>query len=187
MANTMTTYVKIVNLNEETFGKVKELFETEGENSSQVEVTNHFNKLFETEFNNTDKYMDREWMDENIGSKWIRIEFGDVEYAPDVDLVLETAWNVPTEYIQKVVEVLNKLDKDIVAYGTYEDEGYSPVGAFVYGYEYDDIEDYDEFDAERIWGDDDYMEEMYDALYEHRDSLYESYLEVINERKIEEN
>jgi hypothetical protein len=27
---------------------------------------------------------------------------------------------------------------------------------------------------------------MYDALYEHRDSLYESYLEVIEERKLEE-
>ena len=186
MANTMTTYVKIVNLNEETFGKVKEIFETEGENSSEVNVVNHFNKLFGTEFNDTDNYMSREWMDENIGSKWIRIEFGDVEYTPEVDLVLETSWNVPTEYIQKVVEVLNELDKNIVSYGTYEDEGYSPVGAFVYGYDYDDIEDYDDVDSDRVWGDDDYMEEMYDALYEHRDSLYESYLEVIEERKLEE-
>ena len=186
MANTMTTYAKIVNLNEETFGKVKEIFETEGENSSTVNVVNHFNKLFGTEFNDTDNYMSREWMDENIGSKWIRIEFGDVEYTPEVDLVLETAWNVPTEYIQKVVEVLNEVDKNIVAYGTYEDEGYSPVGAFVYGYDYDDIEDYDEVDSERVWDDDDYMEEMYDGLYELRDSLYESYLEVIEERKLEE-
>ena len=186
MANTMTTYVKIVNLNEETFGKVKEIFETEGENSSEVNVVNHFNKLFGTEFNDTDNYMSREWMDENIGSKWIRIEFGDVEYTPEVDLVLETSWNVPTEYIQKVVEVLNELDKNIVSYGTYEDEGYSPVGAFVYGYDYDDIEDYDDVDSDRVWGDDDYMEEMYDALYQHRDSLYESYLEVIEERKLEE-
>ena len=186
MANTMTTYVKVCNLNEETFNKVKELFETEGENSSDVKVVEHFNKLFKTEFNNTDKYMDREWMDENIGSKWIKIEFGDVEYTPEVDLVIETAWNVPTEYIQKLVEVLNELDKNIVAYGTYEDEGYSPVGAFVYGYDYDDIEDYDDVDSDRVWGDDDYMEEMYDALYQHRDSLYESYLDVIEERKLEE-
>jgi hypothetical protein len=182
----MTTYVKIVNLNEETFGKVKEIFETEGENSSDVNVVNHFNKLFGTEFNDTDNYMGREWMDENIGSKWITIEFGDVEYTPEVDLTIETAWNVPTEYIQKVVEVLNELDKNIVAYGTYEDEGYSPVGDFVYGYDYDDIEDYDDVDSDRVWEDDDYMEEMYDALYEHRDSLYESYLEVIEERKLEE-
>ena len=186
MANTMTTYVKIVNLNEEAFGKVKEIFETVSENSSDVNVVNHFNKLFGTKFNDTNNYMDREWTDENIGSKWIKIEFGDVEYTPEVDLIIETAWNVPTEYIQKVVEVLNEVDKNIVAYGTYEDEGYSPVGAFVYGFDYDDSEDYDDFDSERVWGDDDYMEKMYDGLYEHRDLLYEGYLEVIEERKLEE-
>jgi hypothetical protein len=50
MANTMTTYVKVCNLNEETFGKVKELFETEGENSSEVKVVENFNKLFGTEY-----------------------------------------------------------------------------------------------------------------------------------------
>ena len=185
MANIMTTYVKIVNLNEETFGKVKELFETEGENNSDVKMMEHFNKLFGTEFNDSNDFMDRQWMDENIGSKWIRVEFGDVEYTPEVDLIIESAWNVPTEYLQKVVEVLNEVDKDIVAYGTYEDEGYSPVGAFVYGYDYDDIEDYDEVDSERMWEDDDYNEEMYNGLYELRDSLYEGYREVINERKLE--
>lgn len=182
MANTMTTYVKVCNLNEETFGKLKELFETEGENSSEVKVVEHFNKLFGEEFNGVDD-IDREWMNENIGSKSIRIEFGDVEFTPEVDLILETAWNVPTEYIQKVVEVLNEVDKDIVAYGTYEDEGYSPVGAFVYGHDYDDIEDYDEVDSERMWEDDDYNEEIYSELYSFRDGLYESYLEVKKERE----
>jgi hypothetical protein len=186
MANTMTTYVKICNLNEETFNKVKVLFETERENNSDVKVVEHFNKLFGTEFNNTDNYPDRVWMDENIGAKWIRIEFGDVEFTPEVDLIIETAWNVPTEYIQKVVEVLNESDKNIVAYGTYEDEGYSPIGAFVYGFDYDDIEDYDEVDGQRMWDDDDYNEEIMDGLHSHRDSLYEGYLEVKKEREEEQ-
>lgn len=182
MANTMTTYVKIVNLNEETFNKVKELFETEGENSSIVNLTNHFNGLFDWEYDETD-YNQREWMIENIGSKWISVEFNGSEYSPEVDLIIESKWSVPTEYIQKVVEFLNKVDKDIVAYGTYEDEGYSPIGAFVFGYDYDDIEDYDEVDGERMWNDDDYNEEIYDGLYSHRDSLYEAYLEVKKERE----
>ena len=182
MANTMTTYVKIVNLNEETFNKVKELFETEGENSSIVNLTNHFNGLFDWEYDETD-YNQREWMDENIGSKWISVEFNGSEYSSEVDLIIESKWSVPTEYIQKVVEFLNKTDKDIVAYGTYEDEGYSPIGAFVFGYDYDDIEDYDEVDGERMWNDDDYNEEIYDGLYSHRDSLYEAYLEVKKERE----
>ena len=182
MANTMTTYVKIVNLNEETFNKVKELFETEGENSSIVNLTNHFNGLFDWEYDETD-YNQREWMIENIGSKWISVEFNGSEYSPEVDLIIESKWSVPTEYIQKVVEFLNKTDKDIVAYGTYEDEGYSPIGAFVFGYDYDDIEDYDEVDGERMWNDDDYNEEIYNGLYSHRDSLYEAYLEVKKERE----
>jgi hypothetical protein len=186
MANTMSTYVKVCNLNEETFSKVKELFQTENENSSLVEVSNHFNKLFGTDFNTTDNYMDRSWMDENIGSKWITIEFGDVEYTPEVDLIIESAWNVPTEYIQQVRDVLIELDKDIVLYGTYEDESYSPIGAFVYGYDYDDIEDYDEeVDSKRMWDDDDYNEEIMDELYNHRNSLYEGYLEVKKEREEE--
>ena len=186
MANTMTTYVKIVNLNEETFNKVKELFETEGENSSIVNLTNHFNGLFDWEYDETD-YNQREWMIENIGSKWISVEFNGSEYSPEVDLIIESKWSVPTEYIQKVVEFLNKVDKDIVAYGTYEDEGYSPIGAFVFGYDYDDIEDYDEVDGERMWNDDDYNEEIYNGLYSHRDSLYEAYLEVKKEREEDDN
>ena len=186
MANTMTTYVKICNLNEETFNKAKVLFETERENNADVKVVEHFNKLFGTEFNNTDNYPDRAWMDENIGAKWIRIEFGDVEFSPEVDVFIESAWNVPTEYIQKVVEVLNEYDKNIVAYGTYEDEGYSPIGAFVYGFDYDDIEDYDEVDSQRMWDDDEYNEEIMDGLHSHRDSLYEGYLEVKKEREEEQ-
>jgi hypothetical protein len=183
MANTMTTYVKICNLNEETFNRAKVLFETERENNADVKVVEHFNKIFGTEFNNTDNYPDRAWMDENIGAKWIRIEFGNVEFSPEVDVFIESAWNVPTEYIQKVVEVLNEYDKNIVAYGTYEDEGYSPIGAFVYGFDYDDIEDYDEVDSQRMWDDDDYNEEIMDKLHDHRDSLYEGYLEVKKERE----
>jgi hypothetical protein len=187
MANTMTTYVKICNLNEETFKKIKELFETESENSADVKVMEHFNKLFGMEFNDTDNYPDRTWMDENIGAKWIRIEFDSVNFSPEIDIHLESAWNVPSEYIQKVVEVMNEFDKNIVAYGTYEDESYSPIGAFVFGFDYDDIEDYDEVDGQRMWDDEDYMYQIMDELHDHRDSMYEAYLEVKKEREEEQN
>ena len=78
---------------------------------------------------------------------------------------------------------MNEFDKDIVAYGTYEDESYSPIGAFVYGFDYDDIEDYDEVDGQRMWDDDDYKDDIMDKLHDHRDSLYEGYLEVKKERE----
>jgi hypothetical protein len=184
MANVMTTYVKIVNLNEETFLKFSDLFKTENDNSSYVELVNHFNKLFDEKFSEPDNVMNREWMEQNIGSKWITVEFGDDGYTPEVDVIIESAWSVPTEYIQKVVEVLNRINKDIVAYGTYEDEGFSPIGAFVYGYDYDDIEDYDEeVDFDEMMNDDEYHEKTYDELYSLRDSLYNSYLEAKKERE----
>ena len=183
MANTMTTYLKIQNLNEENYVKFSELFKTENENSSYVDIIEHFNKLFDEKFNNSDNVIDRNFMDQNIGSKWITVEFGDDGYSSEVDVIIESAWNVPTEYLQKVRDVLTEWDKDITLSGTYEDEGFSPIGAFVFGYDYDDIEDYDEVDGERMWNDDDYNEEIYDGLYSHRDSLYEAYLEVKKERE----
>lgn len=177
MANIMTTYVKVGNLNEETHKRFVDLFE------DTEDLLSHFNKIYSTEFSDYDE-LDRDWMLENIGSKWISIECDDdLSYDDSMDLVLETAWSVPTEYLQKVVEFIGD---DVVVYGTYEDESYDPIGAFVYAVDYDDIEDYEEVELERIHEDDDYMESMYDELYQLRDSLYESYFEVIDERANEE-
>ena len=176
MANTMTTYVKVGNLNEETHKKFVELFE-EIDN-----LLNHYNKLYGTDFKSFED-IDNEWMLENVGTKWLRVECDDLEYHDNMDLVLESSWAIPTQYLQKIVEFIGG---DVVVYGTYEDESYNPIGAFVYAVDYDDIEDYDEVDSDRGWEDDDYMEEMYDGLYELRDSLYEGYCEVMDERKLEE-
>ena len=184
MANTMTTYVKVGNLNEETFNKLNGLLEKDIDNTSYVDIINHVNKLYGTEFSEPDNFMDRGWMEENVGSKWFTIECDMDEYSSEVDLVIETAWTVPTEYLQKIVEYIGG---DVVVYGTYEDESYDPIGAFVYAVDYDDIEDYEEVEHDKIFEDDDYLEEMYDGLYELRDSLYEGYREVMDERSIEED
>ena len=66
------------------------------------------------------------------------------------------------------------------------------MGAFVYGDDYDDIEDLDiEIDFDKYWGDDDleaeeYRESVIDALMEHKESMYQAYLEVVEERKQEQ-
>lgn len=182
----MTTYVKIVNLNEENFSKFSKLFKTESEDNSYVELFNHFNILFDKNFREPDNVFNRDWMEENIGSKWMTIEYGDTEYSPEVNLIIESAYSVPTGYLQSLFNHLQTDNQDVVLYGTYEEESYDPIGAFVYGDDYDDIEDYDEIDSERMWDDDDYREEIMDLLHDHRDSLYENYLEVKKERE-EEN
>jgi len=174
MANTMTSYVKVGGLNEETHKKFVELFE------KSDDLLNHVNTLYGTDF----KEIDKDWMLLNVGSTFLEIECEDLEYRETIDLILETAWSVPTEYFQKIVEVIGG---DVVIYGTYEDEGYDPLGAFVYAENYDDIENYEEFEYDKMFQDDDYMDEMYDGLYELRDSLYEGYREAMDERSIEED
>lgn len=181
MANIMTTYVKVVNLNEETFKQIKELFETEKSDSAYVNLFKHVNKLYGTEFN--DSNLDKAWMFDNIGVKWFTIEFDQIDYAPEVEFVIESDNNVPTEYLQNLINYLTQWDKEIALYGLYEEEEYNPIGAFVYGYEWDDIEDFDDYDSNRMWDDDDYRDEIMDRLHDHRDALYESYLEDKKERE----
>lgn len=194
MANVMTTYVKIKNLDEETHKKLVDLYQTDSDSFSDKDLLPHFNKLYDREFNDTDNFYGISFMIDNVGSKWLNIEFGCwsteefKQYSDTVDLILESAWNVPALYLEKLTEVLTEINKDVVVYGTYEDESWEPMGAFVYGYDYDDIEDYDdEVDTERMLIDEEYRYEIMDNLYEHRDSLYEAYLEVKAEREEDEN
>ena len=195
MANVMTTFVKIINLNKESHEKLVDLFQTKGETFDEREdLTPHINKLYDKDFNDTDNFYGVDFMNENIGSKWLRIEFGVwstknfVEQTEEVDLILESAWNVPTKYLEQLTSVLTEVNKDIIVYGTYEDEMYEPIGAFVYAYDYDDIEDYDEeVEVNDMIEDEEYRYEVMNDLYEHRDSLLEAYLEIKKEREEDEN
>jgi len=186
MANMMTTYVKIVNLNNQTIKKVLELF-SNTEKSYYVNLNEHLNKVYGENFSEQ-KEVTRIWMDDNVGSKTLDIEtnynIGDSDY---FELIITSAWEVPTKYLEKMTSLLNKFDKEIAIYGTYEDESYEPIGAFVYAYDYDDMEDNDEVDSEKMVDDDDYREKIYVSLNELRDSLWESYLEVKKEREEEAN
>jgi len=194
MANIMTTYVKIKNLDEEAHKKLVDLFQTESDSFTDKDLLPHFNKLYDRDFNDTDNFYGIAFMNDNVGSKWLRIEFGVwstknfVEETTEVDLILESAWNVPTKYLEQLTSVLTEVNKDIVVYGTYEDEMYEPIVAFVYAYDYDAIEDLDEeVEINDMIEDEEYRYEVMNDLYEHRDSLLESYLEIKKEREEDEN
>jgi hypothetical protein len=194
MANIMTTYVKIINLNEESHNKLVDLFQTQGDTFTDKDLLPHLNKLYGTEFNDSDNFYGIDWIRENVGSKWFSVEFGGwstekfTEETKETDLILETAWNVPTKYLEKLTQVLTEINKDIVVYGTYEDESYEPMGAFVYAHDYDDIEDYDEeVEFEDMLDDEEYRYQIMDEVHEHRDAMYEAYLEVKKEREEDEN
>jgi hypothetical protein len=186
MANMITTYVKIVNLNNQTIKKVLELF-SKTEKSYYVNLNENLNKVYGENFSEQ-KEVTRIWMDDNVGSKTLQIETNyNIEDSDYFELIITSAWEVPTKYLEKLTSVLNKFDKEVAIYGTYEDESYEPIGAFVYAYDYDEMEDYDEVDSEKMIDDDDYRDKIYVSLKELRDSLWESYLEVKKEREEEAN
>jgi hypothetical protein len=193
MANVMTTYVKIKNLDEEAHKKLVDLFQTESDSFTDKDLLPHFNKLYDRDFNDTDNFYGIAFMNDNVGSKWLNIEFGCwsteefKQYSDTVDLILETAWNVPTKYLEQLTSALTEINKDIIVYGTYEDESWEPMGAFVYADDYDDIEDYDEeVEIDDMLNDEEYRYEVMRDLYEHRDMMLEAYLEVKKEREEEE-
>lgn len=193
MANIMTTFVKIKNLNEESHSKLVDLFQTKGDRFNEEDLLPHFNKLYDREFNDTDNFYGISFMYDNVGSKWLSIEFGGwstenfAKEEDEVDLILESAWNVPKKYLEQLRDVLTEINRDIVIYGTYEDESYNPMGAFIYAYDYEDIEDYDEeVDFNDMLDDEDYKYQVMDEIRELRDYMYETYLEVKKERE-EEN
>jgi hypothetical protein len=194
MANIMTTYVKIKNLDEESHKKLVDLFQTKGETFTDEDLLPHFNKLYNRNFNDTDNFYGISFMLDNVGSKWLTIEFGCwsfeefKQYSDTVDLILETAWNVPTKYLEQLTSALTEINKDIIVYGTYEDESWEPMGAFVYADDYDDIEDYDEeVEIDDMLNDEEYRYQVMNDLYEHRDMMLEAYLEVKKEREEDEN
>lgn len=187
MANIMTTRFTIKNLNEETFEKLITLMELDQNDKYSVDYIKNINILYEKEFTN-EVIPDYEFMVENVGAKWITIEGIDKNFSDEVDIRIESAWSVPTGYLEKLAEYLTNLDKNIVLTGTYEDESMEPMGAFVYGHNFDDLEDLEvEIDQDRWWDDDEYRDEIYGDLYELRDSLFDSYLDVMQDREEENN
>ena len=189
MANVMSTFVKLVNLNEETFKKFIELFPTTEKNSS-VEVEEHLSKLYDVNFGQDG--ISIEWMNENVGGKQFYITFHDGYYnggifQSEVELYLENAWNLPEPYLKKLINYFTKIDSAIALYGTYVDEFHDPIGAFVYANNnYEDIEElYPELDIDQMENDE-YREKAYERLREHSYCLYEGYLDRLKEEE-EEN
>lgn len=186
MANVMTTRVTVKNLNAETFEKLKALMAIDEKDKYYVDWINNINMLYEKEFT-IENAPDYEFMTESVGAKWINIEGIDQNFSEEVDLLIETAWSFPAEYMEKLAQYLTNFDKNIYLTGTYEDESLEPMGAFVFGHNYDDVEDLDvEIDEARWWEEDEYRDGIYEDLYELRDDLYEGYVETMEERAEDE-
>lgn len=184
MANVMSTFVKLVNLNESSFSEFKKIFPTK-ENNSSVNIEIHLSKLYGENFG--EDGISLNWMNENIGGKQFNVTFHDGYYnegafQSEVEIYLENAWSLPEAYLKRLINYLTKVDNNIILYGTYVDEFYDPVGAFVYAKDnYADIEELNPKVEINQMDNDDYREEAYKRLREHSISLYQGYLERLEE------
>ena len=187
MANIMESYVQFRNGNKEVAEKLNEIF---GGKSTSIPLINN---LYGTDYT-WDIDLSREendeagntwpewdWMQNNVGSKWIRCEFDYDDDPENIHLVLETAWSVPQGFLKKLSEVLIDIKEDCYITGTYEDESYEPMGAFLYGKLWDDIEDLDEeIDNDKMWEDDFYMEDIREQVESLRNDIEQVYINDLN-------
>lgn len=185
MANTMKTFIEVKNINEASLGFVRNI--TTPVNDFQVTTIDVVNRMYNTDYTwsqdaTTNNWPSREYMAEWIGSKWITIE-QDIVNESECRLIVESAWDVPVPFLQQFANKLAEHSEDSYIVGTYEDESYNPMGAFVFGKDYDDVEDYEEVDEEKMWEDDDYRDDVYSEIELLKENLEDSYIEYLIDKK----
>ena len=194
MANEMTTYITIVNGDIKVANKLKEIFTPkEGEyNSTTIEL---INRLYDEDYtweinlsneenkNAGNTWPEFKWLGNNVGSKWIYSEYNHNDDPEFCYLIICSAWYFPEGFIKKLSEVLIEIKEDCYLKGTYQDESYVPMGAFIYAKNYNDVEDLDEeIDQDKMWEDDKYREKMHSELNNLTIELEDNYKEVLNDK-----
>lgn len=197
MANEMRTYVTVHSDSEKVATRLQEIFKYD-DSGKQYEATalDVINNLEGTNFTYNNETTKEDWnkevdfpsnelWDSIIGPKWMYVEYDHGDLPEYCNVVLRSAWSVPTSFLERLRDELQKIDENCYITGTYEDESYDPSGAFVYGkFEYDDIEDYDEeYDEDASYEDDFYNEKWQESLVELEKDLEKAYIEYLKDRE----
>ena len=191
MANEMSTYVRIANADEKVLNKLNKLLVPE-EGQYEVNAVEILNRMLGTSYSYNDRpdwNRETDWptqdiWDSHIGPKWMFIDYDYSDEPEDCGFTIRSAWYVPNEFLEKLAKELYSIKEDCYIYGTYEDESYDPMGAFLYAKDWDDIEDLDEvIDYDKIWEDDDYREELQYANNDLCDSILDAYTEYLKDKE----
>ena len=192
MANEMTTLVRVKNANDDVVKRVTEIFtpESGSYDVSSIELLNRVygtNYSYEAEKEDWDREKDwpsnEEWQSK-MGPKW---SYGEEFYMEEGDtegsFIIRSAWSVPQVLLESIAKELYTIKEDCYLVGNYEDEGYEPVGAFIYAKDYDDIEDLDHaYDVEDLWDDDELRDKMYDEIIKLENELESCYFEYVQDK-----
>lgn len=184
MANNMTTNI-VIEGNEELMNYLKERKEVvDSGDDCYLSFVGSFYDNMEN---------DRSWFIDNVGAKWCYHEDFYVEDDTS-EITLVSAWYTPINLLEKLYELCSKVDPKCNVYGTYEDEGYSPIGGFVvdengYNSEEEEVEYPNEDDYIGENGEVNYdlydmvVEDFYNDLWEIKERLK---LEAISNSKLME-
>lgn len=185
MANEMTSFLTIKNGDENVAKRLQEIFtpREDGEVNAvtilnRVLGTNYSYSNEKEDWNRETDWPDNDTWEKYIGPKWLYVEYDHDDDPECAHIVLRSAWSVPTEFLSFLAEDLSSIKEDCYIMGTYEDETYDPMGAFVYAKGFDDIEDYDdEIDFDRMWDDDEYRDELWEEVNQMARDIESYYLE----------
>lgn len=166
MANHVSNFVSIKNIDESIVKEVKRIFEYDDSNKSYQEATSLtlVNNIFGTDF--TNDTIERSWMEENVGAKWVYGSIEEVWEGDEIKILLISAWDAVTPMITQLSNLLQKTKPDVVIESIFEDEAYEFAGASYFSKEYNDTEwmDIDEWDIDRFFDDDEYRDDFYSSL-----------------------
>jgi len=184
MANVMTSFVEVKNINKEVNDYILQFCDVDKEQkyyNTTVRVLDLVNDLYSTEFTEGD-WWSVDWGYDNLGSKWMEFDWITVD-DDGIEMNIQTAWSVPQGFLETLGQKLGSIHRDCYLLGSYEDESYEPMGAFVYDLYYDDIEDLDEeIDHDRMWEEDDYLESLHDKVDELKQDIERAYLDDLQNR-----
>ena len=176
MANIVSTTLHIKNTNEEITSFFSEVILESGD-FDEIKLVN---LLFETEFVD---YIEYDWCSEYLGSKSLHIDDISIFENGSIQIRLETSWQAPYGLLKKLGEKVNTIYSDSYIVGTYTDESYEPMGAFVFSNGFDEMEDLDiEIDFDEMFENDEYEDEIYFELEKLEKELEEFYKEHSNNR-----
>ena len=174
MANIVSTTLHIKNTNEEITSFLSEVISDSG-HYDEIKLVN---LLFETEFVD---YIEYDWCSDNLGSKSLHIDDIHVFESGSIQIRLETSWQSPYGLLKKLGEQVNTIHSDSYVIGTYTDESYEPMGAFVFSNGFEMMEDLDiEIDFDEMFENEEYEYEIYNELEKLEKELDEYYKEHTN-------
>lgn len=185
MANEMRTFIYVVNGSKEIADRLNKIFKpTEGDH--EANAVSILNAMLGTNYSYKNKkgwnkeldWPTQEIWDQYIGPKWMYCDYDHDNDPINSLIVLRSAWSLPTKFLEKLAKELYEIKDDCYIKGTYEDESYDPIGAFLYAKGFEDIEDYDnEIDFDKMWDDDDYRDEIWKEVKQLMTDMEDRYLE----------